>query len=139
MPDGFERRGAWPSELFARIAAPRAFSPRARSSPRASSVKLPFAIPNGMENTPVVFKDRPLLILNHRDDAKVHTDEYGKSMYLYIRDLTTGEEVAVRRGHSFANAIVDGDELSVFASEGDEKWFHGIHRFSSTDLRTWRA
>ncbi len=139
VPDGFERRGAWPSELFARIAPPKAVepAPAPRAGPRL--VKLPFAVPNGMENTPVVFKGRPLLVLNHRDDAKVHTDEYGESMYLYIRDLTTGEEVArFGEGHSFANAIVVGDELNVFASEGDAKWFHGVHRFSSTDLKTWR-
>ncbi|WP_145952070.1 hypothetical protein [Paludisphaera borealis] len=139
VPDGFERRGAWPSDLFARLAPPRIVDPAPAPPAGPRLVKLPFAISQGMENTPVVFKSRPLLVLNHRDDTKVHTDAYGKSMYLYIRDLVTGEEVArFGEGHSFANAIVNGDELSVFASEGDKNWFHSIYRFTSTDLKTWR-
>ena len=40
-----------------------------------------------MENTPVVFDGRPLLVLNHRDDTKNNTDGYTKSMYLYVLDL----------------------------------------------------
>lgn len=138
VPEGFERRGSWPSELFARIAPPRTVETAPSRGSRPDLVKLPFAIQNGMENTPIVFKGRPLLVLNHRDDTKVHTDAYAKSMYLHIRDLVTGEEVArFGEGHSFANAIVNGDALSVFASAGDKDWFHGIYRFSSTDLKDW--
>ena len=60
-------------------------------------------------------------------------------MYLYIRDLVTGEEVArFGEGHSFANAIVNGDELVYSPAKGDKDWFHGIHRFASTDLKNWR-
>jgi beta-xylosidase len=34
---------------------------------------------------------------------------------------------------------VSGPELNVFASEGtNHDWFQSIHRFSSTDLKTWK-
>ena len=59
---------------------------------RPKLTKLPFAIgPNAMENTPVIFGGRPLLVLNRRDDTKNQTDDYTRSMYLYVRDLTTGK------------------------------------------------
>jgi len=86
--------------------------------PRLIKIPMTFGA-QAMENTPVVFNSRPLLVLNHRDDTKSKTDAYKRSMYLYIQDLTTGREVArFGEGHSFANAFVNGPELSVFASEG---------------------
>jgi hypothetical protein len=93
-----------------------------------------------MENTPVVFNGRPLLVLNYRDDTKNNTDAYKRSMYLYVRDLATGSEVSrFGEGHSFANAFVNGSELNVFASEGtDRDWFQSLYRFSTTDLKTWK-
>jgi len=133
-PEGFERVGAWPADLFAAIAPPAAPEP---DGPRLR--KLPFAIAGGMENTPVVFRGRPLLALNHRDDAKAHTPEYAKAMHLYVKDLVTGREVArFGEGHSFASAVVDGPSLHVFGSRGDQDWFHEIARFTTDDLESWR-
>ena len=108
--------------------------------PKAPLVKLPVTLGPAMENTPFVFGDRVLLALNHRDDTKNHTDGYTKSMYLYLRDLATGEEVArFGEGHSFVSALVNGPELSVFASEGtNHDWFGSIYRFTTTDLKTWK-
>lgn len=108
---------------------------------RPKLVKLPTAIgPNAMENSPVVFQNRPLLVLNRRDDTLNKTEGYTKSMYLYALDLTTGREVArFGEGHSFANAYVDGTELNVFASEGTNRdWFQSLYRFSSSDLKSWK-
>jgi hypothetical protein len=120
------------------LAASPPATDEAPATPRLA--KLPFAIAGGMENTPVVYKGRPLLVLNRRDDTKAHTDEYAGSMYLYIQDLTTGEEVArIGEGHSFASAVVDGDTLHVFGSRGDRDWFHEIRRFTTTDLKTWTS
>ncbi len=112
----------------------------AEDPPRPKLIKLPFAFAKAMENTPVVFNSRPLLVANYRDDTKNHTDEYTKSMYFYIRDLRTGEEIArFAEGHSFASAVVHGAELSVFGSQGsNHAWFQDIYRFSSTDLKTWK-
>jgi hypothetical protein len=61
-------------------------------------------------------------------------------MYLYALDLATGRAVArFGEGHSFANAFVNGPELSVFASEGTNRdWFQSLYRFSTTDLKTWK-
>lgn len=107
---------------------------------RPKLIKLPFAFAKAMESTPVIFNSRPLLVTNFRDDTKNHTDEYAKSMYLYVTDLRTGDELArFAAGHSFASAFVHGAELSVFGSEGsNHDWFQSIYRFSSTDLKTWK-
>lgn len=108
--------------------------------PKPTLVKLPFAIANAMENTPFIFGNRPLLALNYRDDSKHNTDAYKASMYLSIRDLRTGREIArFGHGHSFVSAFVNGSELNVFASEGsDDDWFQSIYHFTSSDLKTWK-
>jgi hypothetical protein len=108
--------------------------------PGAPLIKLPVTFGAVMENTPFVFGERPLLALNYRDDTKHDTDGYKAGMYLFIRDLSTGQEIArFGEGHSFVNAFVNGPELNVFASEGtDRDWFQSIYRFTSTDLKTWK-
>jgi hypothetical protein len=135
MPEGFERLGLWPVDLFSQIAPPRL--PAGTQRPRLT--KLPLALPKAMENTPVVFNGRPLHVLNHRDDTKNQTDDHTKSMYLYVVDLATGNEICrFGEGHSFANAFVDGSQLHVFASEGTNRdWFQSLYHFSSRDLKTW--
>lgn len=126
--------------MFALIALPgdasRAADPPA---PTVPLVKLPLAIPSAMENTPIIWNGRPLLALNRRDDTKNNTDGYKASMYLFLRDLCTGEEVTrFGEGHSFVSAFVEDSRLHVFASEGSNRdWFQSIHHFMSTDLKTW--
>lgn len=109
-------------------------------SPPSRLIKLPGAMPQAMENTPLVFGGRPILVFNFRDDTKAGQDGYAQSMVLYIRDLDTGEQRArFGQGHSFASAYAEGAELHVFASEGtDRDWFQSIYRFTSTDLKTWK-
>ncbi|MBN2508501.1 MAG: hypothetical protein JXQ71_17620 [Verrucomicrobia bacterium] len=143
VPKGFERLRFWPVATFNELMPPRFQAPQhsqaAHTRPRLT--KLPLAIgPGAMENTPVVFNGRPLLVLNRRDDTRNGTDDYTRSMHLYVRDLTTGGEVArFGEGHSFASAFVNGPELHVFASEGTNRdWFQSLHRFSTTDLKTWK-
>jgi hypothetical protein len=139
VPNGFERLRFWPVEVFNELLPPRMQATTA--CPRPRLIKLPLTIgPNAMENTPVIFGGRPLLVLNRRDDAKNKTDDYTRSMYLYALDLTTGQEVArFGEGHSFANAFVHGDELNVFASEGTNRdWFQSLYRFRSKDLKSWK-
>jgi len=140
VPEGFERLGLWPTNLFAQIAPPRSPAPSRDSLSRPKLTKLPFAQPKAMENTPVVFQGRPLHVLNYRDDTKNNTDGYTKSMYLYVLDLATGEQVCrFGEGHSFANAFVDGSRLHVFASEGTNRdWFQSLYHFSTSDLKTWK-
>jgi hypothetical protein len=108
--------------------------------PKVPLIKLPVTFGAAMENTPFVFGGRPYLALNYRDDTKNNTDAYKASMYLLLRDLCTGEEVArFGKGHSFVNAFVNGQELHVFASEGtDRDWFQSIYHFTTTDLKTWK-
>ena len=135
VPEGFQRLGLWPADLFSQIAPPRL--PSGAQRPRLT--KLPLALPKAMENTPVVFNGRPLHVLNYRDDTKNQTDDYAKSMYLYVVDLATGNEICrFGEDHSFANAFADGSRLHVFASEGTNRdWFQSLYHFSSRDLKTW--
>ncbi|MCL5096145.1 MAG: hypothetical protein M1608_01150 [Candidatus Omnitrophica bacterium] len=103
-------------------------------------VRLPFAFPTGMENTPVVFNGRPLLVDNHRPGG---FEAKGKDAYLFITDLTTGQQVArFGKGHSFVSAFVNGQELNVFATEftdfGRVLNMKSIDRFSTTDLKNWK-
>jgi len=144
VPKGFVRVGEWPVEVFSSIMPPQlaalAGAGRSACIGRPELTKIPLAMGPAMENTPVVYKGRPLIVMNHRDDTKNNTDHYTKSMYLYIKDLCTGNEIGrFAEGHSFANAFVNGDELHVFASEGTNRdWFKSIYHFTTTDLKNWK-
>ncbi len=114
---------------------------KAAEPDRPELVKLPFAIPHAMENTPVVYRGRPILLLNHRDDTKHNTDGYVDSMYLYAVDLQTGERLAeFGQGHSFISGFVDGERLHVFASKGSNfDWFGSLYHFWTDDLKKWQS
>jgi hypothetical protein len=94
-----------------------------------------------MENTPVLFGTRLLLVSNYRPGLG-HAK--GKDAYLYIDDLQTGEQVArFGQGHSFASAYMNGKELNVFALEftdfGQIMNSTGINRLTTTDLKEWKT
>jgi len=109
--------------------------PNPHAVPNPPLMKLPFAFPGPrMENTPVVFQDRPLLVQNVRP---LNTKAQG--FYLFVQDMRTGDEVT-RFGEtcSFVSAFVQGKTLSVFATENtDDDWTHDVYRFWSDDLRQW--
>ena len=65
-------------------------APKRPAPPNPKLVKLPFSFPRGMENTPVVFRGRVLLVQN---DRSIKQDEQEKA-YLFIQDMVTGQEVA---------------------------------------------
>lgn len=108
-------------------------------------VKLPFAFSDigrtPMENTPVLFGSRLLLVSNYRPGLG-HAK--GKDAYLYIDDLQTGQQVArFGQGHSFVSAYMNGTELNVFALEftdfGQIMNSTGIDRLTTTDLKEWKT
>lgn len=108
-------------------------------------IKLPFAFSDAgrtpMENTPVLFNSRLLLVSNYRPGG---AEAKGKDAYLYIDDLLSGTEVArFGQGHSFVSAFVQGNELNVFALEfsdfGRIMNSTGIDRLTSTDLENWKT
>lgn len=136
VPKGFERLRFWPVEVFNDLLPARLVAPGQTGAERPVLAKLPFAYAQGMENTPVVFNSRPLLVTNRRNDKATCHDE---STCLFIRDLVTGQELSrFGLGHSFASGFVQGTELNVFASESaTNDWFHDIYRFSSSDLTNW--
>ena len=117
----------------------------AQNSQKPILTKLPFAFSDigrtPMENTPVLFNSRLLLVSNNRPGG---ADAKGKDAYVYIDDLQTGKEVArFGQGHSFVSAYVNGKELNVFALEftdfGRIMKSSGIDRLTSTDLKTWKT
>jgi hypothetical protein len=94
-----------------------------------------------MENTPVRFQSRLLLVSNNRPGGAYAK---GKDAFLYIDDLQTGKEVArFGQGHSFVSALVNKEELNVFALEftdfGRVMNSSGIDRFVTSDLKTWKS
>lgn len=112
---------------------------------RPKLTKLPFAFSDvgrtPMENTPVIFHSRLLLVSNNRPEG---ADAKGKDAYLYIDDLQTGKEVArFGQGHSFVSAYMKEDELNVFALEftdfGRVINSSGIDRIVTSDLKTWKT
>ncbi len=98
-------------------------------------VKLPFAFPKGMENTPVIYKGRPLLVQNERS---IKRDEQEQAC-LFVQDMVTGERVAqIGGGFSFVSAFVNGDELNVFGTVNtNQEWTKDVYRFWSSDLKHW--
>ena len=112
-------------------------------------VKLPFAFSRRdrgelMENTPVLFISRLLLVANYRPSGGPNVTDEEKDSYLYIDDLRTGTEI-IRFGaaHSFVSAFVNDTELNVFAldfSETGKVWSpNGINRFVTKDLKNWKT
>ena len=99
-------------------------------------VKLPFAWQHGNEATMVAFKGRPLIV----GSTRLHG---GSEMYLSVQDLFTGNELSrFGDGYSFACGFVNGNELNVFATKAAKKgspddWTNDVHRFWTTDLKTW--
>lgn len=117
-----------------------AAEPEKADALRPKLVKLPFAFPEGMENTPVVFNGRVLLVANQRPGGY---EAKGVDAWLTITDLTTGQLVTrFGQGHSFVSAIVNGPELHVFATEftdfGRATHTKCINHFVTTDLKTWK-
>lgn len=93
-----------------------------------------------MENTPVLFDSRLLLVANYRPGG---AEAKGKDAYLYIDDLQTGKEVVrFGQGHSFVSAFVNSNELNVFALEfsdfGRVMNSTSIDRMTTTDLNNWK-
>ncbi len=140
VPAGFERLRFWPVEAFQELMPSRFQAPGGAPTTRPGLTKLPGAIWQGMENTPLVFQGRPLLLLNRRDDTKNNTDDYTRSMHLYLTDLTTGQELPrFGQGHSMVSGFIEGSRMHVFASEGSNRdWFQSIYRFWSSDLTNWQ-
>jgi len=118
----------------------------AQEAQKPVMIKLPFAFSQAnrvpMENTPVLFNSRLLMVANFRPSGGAVNVKPGDS-YLYIDDLVTGEEI-LRFGtaHSFASAFVNDSELNVFALDISEpdgvKKLSGINRFVTSDLKNWK-
>lgn len=133
----FTRQPGTPScGLLSLLAAVLTFSSAAAAPPNPPLVKLPMAFPKGMENTPVIFQDRPLLVQNDRSTKRQEQEQ----AYLFIQDLVTAERVAeFGTGFSFVSALVSGSQLNVFAARNtNNEWTKDIYRFWSTDLKNWK-
>ncbi len=109
-----------------------------KAPPNPKLIKLPFAFSGlRMENTPVIYQGRPLLVQNYRPPEQ---DRQESGSYLFVEDLVTGREVArLGTGFSFVSAFVNGGEMNVFGTANTNKeWTQDVFRFSSRDLKTWK-
>ena len=132
VPKGMERLTRWPVDAFAALRPPE---PRGARSER-ELLKLAAPCEKGMEQTPVVYKGRLLLVGCHRPTGH---DPKPADMYAYVKDLRTGQEVGrFAERHSFVSAFVRGDELHAFAAEYTDDWTGDIFHFTSSDLKTWQ-
>lgn len=137
VPAGFERLRYWPVELTQALQPPwpgRGWASAASAAGRPRLEKLPTAIADLMEQTPVVFRGVPLLVGDRRDAKAKAAD-----CHLFLLDLQTGKELG-RFGerHSFVSAWAEPDMLHVFAAEyTDDDWSRDIFHFRSTDLKAW--
>ncbi|MFA6242905.1 MAG: hypothetical protein WC655_18340 [Candidatus Hydrogenedentales bacterium] len=129
---------AWTNPIIAGFSlAQAADAGQMEAPPNPKLVKLPFSFPAGMENTPVTYRGRPLLVQNRRSNKNGPEQDDAD---LFIQDLVTGQEVArLGKGFSFVSALVNGDEMNVFGTVNTSKeWTKDVYRFWSTDLENWK-
>jgi predicted GH43/DUF377 family glycosyl hydrolase len=122
---------AWSEDAVSKAVAPR---PSPAAPPNPKLVKLPLCFrPREFESVPVLYKGRPLILLNRPTDIPEETE-------LYFRDLVTGQDgPPIAKGFAFSSAYVNGDELNVFCTAVSKKdWTQEIWRFWSTDMKTWK-
>jgi len=102
-------------------------------------IKLPMGYGgNRIENTPVMYQGRPLLLENSRLKGEIDTNHV---VDMYVVDMNTGKVIS-RFGENFGfnSAFVDGEILNVFGTENSEPngtWTGSIYRFWTSDLTTW--
>ena len=138
VPEGMERLTRWPTDVFQALAPPSPAGQRPLAAlAERRLVKLAAPCEPGMEQTPVAYQGRPLLVACFRPAGH---DPKPDEMSLYVKDLRTGRELArFGKRHSFVSAFVEGGELSVFATEySDGDWTHDVYRFASRDLKAWK-
>ena len=96
------------------------------------------AFPTGMENTPILFNGRPFLWIITAPGIEAK----GENAYLFITDMTTGQEVTRFERPFFVSAFVEGPEINVFATEFTDFGYtintKCINRFTSTDMKSWK-
>ena len=89
------------------------------------------------EMTPIVFKDRLLLVAVGFPWVLHSPFESGE---IWLGDALSGETISCfGKGYGFANAIVENDIIHVFAAK-NESGSSGVKQvecFSSSDLQTW--
>ncbi len=102
-------------------------------------IKLPLGFGgNRIENTPVMYQGRPLLVENSRLTGEINENHV---VDMYVVEMTTGKIIS-RFGENFGFncAFIEGNTLNVFGTENSEPdgtWTGSIYRFWSQDLKTW--
>ena len=90
------------------------------------------------EMTPVVFRNRPLLLASASGTAAANP--FKPSRCLWIENVETRQVVsAFAPVYGLGSAFVHGDTFHAFAIPNDSGGAQHIDRFSSTDLRHWEV
>lgn len=128
VPEGMNRLGHWPTEVFADLVPP------APVDPQATPAKVELVQKDMCEVTPVVWKDRLCLLTSVRPASGGTREDY----HLAIRDVERNEELAqFATGYGLASAFVDHDTFYVTASRFENDNWNDVTLFTSTDLKTW--
>ncbi len=129
MPTGFHRLGAWPIDMLQALA------------PALPPYKTPYtaretAVKDMCEVTPFVWKGELCLLECIRPTSGGTADQF----YLSVKDVETGTELCqCAHGYGLGSALVNGDELLVFASRWEKNGWHDVTMFRSTDLKEWKS
>ncbi|MGI6743995.1 MAG: hypothetical protein ACOX4O_10100 [Eubacteriales bacterium] len=121
-----------------------------RTGPRPIIRKIGAIAPDGMEQTPVIFKGAAYSV------ESAFANEYCPVQHLHVRNIETGElSPPFGANYYFASAFVEGDTLYAFAtsqrddrpmtmyqSEDSASWHdprggHTVRMFTTTDLINW--
>ncbi len=129
VPKGMIALGAWPVETFQSILPPIA------PIPSRGLIKETIEIPNMVETSPVIWKDRPVILQGVRPASGGET----KDLFLELRDIESRAVLATfGEGYGLPCAFVSGDTFYAFASRYEKNDWNDVTMFWSKDLKDWQ-
>ncbi|MBN2327938.1 MAG: alpha-L-fucosidase [Candidatus Omnitrophica bacterium] len=130
VPEGFQRLGQWPVNVFQSLLPPSPYEPR---SP-LQDVRL--VRKDRCEISPIVWKDR----LCHLESVRPGSGGVKSDYYLLLTDAETGAELTrFAEGYSLACALVHDGVFYAFASRFEDNNWNDVTMFKSSDLKNWES
>ncbi|MGC9327902.1 MAG: alpha-L-fucosidase, partial [Candidatus Hinthialibacter sp.] len=130
VPDGFQRLGQWPVNVFQTLLPPPLYEQR---SP-LQDVRL--VRKDMCEISPIVWKGR----LCHMESVRPGSGGDRSDYYLLLIDAETGEELArFAEGYGLASALVHNGVFYAFAARFENNDWNDVTMFKSNDLKNWES
>jgi len=128
VPKGMTTLGSWPADTFQSLLPPQP----ATRQPALS--REDYEIPNMVEVSPVIWKDKPVLLAGVRPVSGGTAEDYR----LEIRDVESQAVLATfGTGFGLCSAFVHDDTFHAFASRFADGTWNDVTAFSSRDLKKW--